>query len=436
MAQPPNDDASWLARSVSRRRFVSALATFAGTVALAPASALAALQGDWAEPVAHRPQRALKVLSHLAWVWQFSRDGSPDQIRQVLAEHNLGITLKTHDGTQWMAQYDRSPHAVTGPAQVERLAGYFEEAGVPFHAWFVAKGEDPVREARMAAEVLAAGARSITVDLEPHAGFWRGTPAAAVAFGRELRRLSPNAWVTVSVDPRPWVLSRVPLNEFAAFSNEIAPQLYWETFNTAPNVERYTQSGFPPGPEGITPRFLIEVTFHLLHPFGLPIQPTGQGASGHRWREFVEHAFSRDAEVVSVWRFGVTPPEVWPVLREAAPRPKTYVVQPGDTLGALARRWNTTVATIAELNGIPDPNLIHVGQELVVPRGAIATAAPPVTPVAHVAAAPSGATYTVQPGDTLTALARRWNTTVSAIIQANGIANPDLIRIGQVLRIP
>jgi LysM repeat protein len=436
MALPQHDDAPWLTRPINRRRFVSTLASFAGAVALAPASALAAFHEGWADPLPQPPRSSLKAISHLAWVWQFSRDGSPDQIRQVLAHHGLGIALKTHDGTQWMAQYDRSPHAVTGPAQVERLAGYFEEAGVPFHAWFVAKGEDPVREARMAAEVLAAGARSIIVDLEPHAGFWRGTPAAAVAFGRELRRLSPNGWVAVSIDPRPWTLNRIPLNEFAAFSNEITPQLYWETFNTAPNIERYAQSGFSPGPEGITPRFLLEVTSHLLRPFGLPLQPTGQGASGSRWREFVEHAFAHDAEAVSVWRFGVTPPEVWPVLREAPPRPRTYVVQPGDTLSALARRWNTTVATIAEVNGIQDPNLIHVGQQLVVPRGAIVNAAPSVTPVAHVASAASGSTYTVQPGDTLTILARRWNTSVSAIAQINGIANPDLIRIGQVLRIP
>lgn len=45
----------------------------------------------------------------------------------------------------------------------------------------------------------------------------------------------------------------------------------------------------------------------------------------------------------------------------------TYVVQPGDTLSAIARRFNTTVQELVRLNHIPNPNLIHVGQKLTVP---------------------------------------------------------------------
>lgn len=41
-----------------------------------------------------------------------------------------------------------------------------------------------------------------------------------------------------------------------------------------------------------------------------------------------------------------------------------YIVQPGDTLGALAQVWGCSVADIAALNSIPDPNLIRVGQRL------------------------------------------------------------------------
>ena len=44
--------------------------------------------------------------------------------------------------------------------------------------------------------------------------------------------------------------------------------------------------------------------------------------------------------------------------------------------------------------------------------------------------------YTVEPGDTLSALARRFGTTVQAIVNANNIPNPDLIHVGQVLEIP
>ena len=44
--------------------------------------------------------------------------------------------------------------------------------------------------------------------------------------------------------------------------------------------------------------------------------------------------------------------------------------------------------------------------------------------------------YTVQAGDNLLTLARRWGTTVDEIARLNGISNPNLVRIGQELRIP
>ena len=58
---------------------------------------------------------------------------------------------------------------------------------------------------------------------------------------------------------------------------------------------------------------------------------------------------------------------------------------------------------------------------------------------ATAAALPAGvmaSTYVVHPGDTLSAIALRHGTTVGALVEANHIANPDLIRIGQLLEIP
>lgn len=51
---------------------------------------------------------------------------------------------------------------------------------------------------------------------------------------------------------------------------------------------------------------------------------------------------------------------------EPAPGPQTYVVQPGDTLSALALRFHTTVQALAEKNSIANPNLIFVGQKLII----------------------------------------------------------------------
>ncbi len=104
----------------------------------------------------------------------------------------------------------------------------------------------------------------------------------------------------------------------------------------------------------------------------------------------------------------------------------TYTVQPGDTLSRIALRYQVSVAELARINGLRDPNLIRVGQKLTIPN----TASTPVTPR-------SGAVpYRVQSGDTLSLLARRYGTTVEAIVQANGLRNPHQIVIGQLLSIP
>ena len=43
---------------------------------------------------------------HLLWVWQFSEDGTKYEIRDKLAKFNLGVVLKTHDGTDWMSEFE------------------------------------------------------------------------------------------------------------------------------------------------------------------------------------------------------------------------------------------------------------------------------------------------------------------------------------------
>ena len=105
------------------------------------------------------------------------------------------------------------------------------------------------------------------------------------------------------------------------------------------------------------------------------------------------------------------------LISDENPKPPQliYTVVRGDTLYSIARRYNTTVAELVRLNDISNPNLIYVGQRLVI----------------------SGTeSYTVRRGDTLYAIAKRFGTTVDAIVSLNGIRNPNLIYAGQVLRIP
>lgn len=103
----------------------------------------------------------------------------------------------------------------------------------------------------------------------------------------------------------------------------------------------------------------------------------------------------------------------------------TYIVRRGDTLIAIARRFGTTVTAIARLNGLVNPSYIYVGQRLRIP-GRQPAPRPPSC----------GVWYTVRPGDTVSALALRYGTTVWTIVSANKLANPNRIYVGQRLFIP
>jgi LysM repeat protein len=101
-----------------------------------------------------------------------------------------------------------------------------------------------------------------------------------------------------------------------------------------------------------------------------------------------------------------------------------HVVSPGDTLSGLAQVYAVTVTQLAELNGISNPNLIIVGQELMIPG-----ASGPETP-------PAGNTYTVQSGENLSEIANRYGLSANELAAANNLQDPRLILIGQQLTIP
>jgi len=120
----------------------------------------------------------------------------------------------------------------------------------------------------------------------------------------------------------------------------------------------------------------------------------------------------------------LAPPLAPSPVAPAAPwgYPAYHVVQWGENLTRIARRYGTTVWTIAQANSLWDINYIRIGQVLLIPISG-------PTP-GH------GRVYVVQPSDTLSAIAWRFGTTVWAIAQVNGIWNPNLIYIGQRLYIP
>jgi LysM repeat protein len=105
------------------------------------------------------------------------------------------------------------------------------------------------------------------------------------------------------------------------------------------------------------------------------------------------------------------------------------VVQPGDTLSEIGVKYGVTVAQLRALNAITDPDRIYAGQRLrLTAPAATATTAP--------TSAGGDLVHTVVHGQTLTGIARQYGSTIAAIVQANGIANPSFLRVGQRLTIP
>lgn len=93
----------------------------------------------------------------------------------------------------------------------------------------------------------------------------------------------------------------------------------------------------------------------------------------------------------------------------------TYTVKSGDSLYAIAKKYNTTVDTLKSLNNLTS-NTLSIGQVLKLP-------------------ATSTDTYTVKSGDTLYAIANKYNTTVDALKSLNNLTS-NTLSIGQTLKIP
>lgn len=97
-----------------------------------------------------------------------------------------------------------------------------------------------------------------------------------------------------------------------------------------------------------------------------------------------------------------------------------YTVSPGDTLHSIAEKFGSTVDAISRASGIVEPDKIYPDQKLRIP----------------VFEEENVVTYTVQPGDTLYSIAQYFGTTTGEIASASDLEDPETLAINQVLRIP
>jgi len=122
----------------------------------------------------------------------------------------------------------------------------------------------------------------------------------------------------------------------------------------------------------------------------------------------------------------------------------SYVVKKGDSLSKIAKRHGLSSKELAAVNQISNPNKIRIGQKLILPPNATHVPDAPSAPSAPAAAqsAPAstamvvGGTYTIQKGDSLSKIAKRYGVRSKDLAAANGISNPNKIRIGQKLKVP
>jgi membrane-bound lytic murein transglycosylase D len=130
-----------------------------------------------------------------------------------------------------------------------------------------------------------------------------------------------------------------------------------------------------------------------------------------------------------------TPPEVAAerLARVPAAERKTaqvagavHQVRPGESLSVIARRYGTTPATLARLNGLSSQHKIRAGQRLKLPGSAAASAKAPAS---------GGGTYVVRRGDNLALIAKRTGVPQRQLMALNDLRNPHRIYPGQRLRL-
>ena len=96
-----------------------------------------------------------------------------------------------------------------------------------------------------------------------------------------------------------------------------------------------------------------------------------------------------------------------------------YLVKGGDNLYSIAKKYNTTVEAIKEINNLTS-NLLSVGQILKIPL---------------TSQTPNYQEYEVKKGDSLYSIAKKYNTTVESIMNYNNLPTT-ILTVGQILRIP
>ena len=128
--------------------------------------------------------------------------------------------------------------------------------------------------------------------------------------------------------------------------------------------------------------------------------------------------------------------EIWNNNEDEQESLKEIYIKRGDTLSGIAMTYNTTVEYLAAINNIKNPNLIYAGTTLLVPTGNNISNEEPSNDESNKNNSENYFIYTVKKGDTISQIAINFNTSIYEIVNLNNIKNPNLIYIGQNIKIP
>ena len=252
-----------------------------------------------------------------------------------------------------------------------------------------------------------------------------------------VRHLNPKE----NLDDRGWLDFELDLSEYG--NKRVAI-----TFITEPGPQRdnqYNEAGWA------EPRLISGATMPTESP-ALAATPSGTSAP----TQLVSPIASLPATATPA-RGRVPPTATW----EQVSGRRVHVVQPGENLWMIAQQYGVTVDAIMYVNGLDDPRIIEVGQELVIPgpdesfptltptsvmtvtpelsptATSTATLTPTLTPSATLTGTPTGRTvHIVEPGEALWMIAEEHGVSIEAISYLSGLDDPSLIRVGQELIIP
>jgi murein DD-endopeptidase MepM/ murein hydrolase activator NlpD len=130
------------------------------------------------------------------------------------------------------------------------------------------------------------------------------------------------------------------------------------------------------------------------------------------------------------------PPVYQPAGRYDARSGNSVVIAPGQTLYSIARANGQTVQSLAAANGLAAPYHVRAGQRIVIPGGARSPANVELAKAPVTATLPGASIHSVQSGDTLFSLGRRYKLHPYAIADLNGLSHNASLRLGQKVRIP